>query len=99
MTDAKPELTPAERTVLDVLAEERRVNLHLLREQTGLDEDSITTALNSLLSADLVRKVTTELYEFVDHVEGGTRGIPEIPNKDNQTAPINPSTEDDKPES
>lgn len=93
MVDTEYEPTETEEVVLDVIVEQRRVNPHLLSEETDLDEETIDTALETLTSAGWVRKVTRGLYDFAadprdaDTVE---RGIPEIPNEDTQTAPIEP---------
>lgn len=93
MVDTEYEPTESEEIVLDVIVEERRVNPHLLSEETDLDEETMDTALDALTSAGWVRTVTRGLYEFVADPRDGDsveRGIPDTSNKETQTAPIEP---------
>ena len=65
--------------ILDVLKEGRdenepwgRANPLYLRERTGLNKQQVNYALNQLMAAGWVRKVTDGLYELVtDPREGG----------------------------
>ena len=61
-----------EADILDVLKEGRgrgepwgRVNPLYLRERTGLNKQQVNYALNQLMAAGWVQKVTDGLYEFV----------------------------------
>lgn len=62
----------AEEAILDVLQAGRdsggpwgRANPLHLREQTGLNKQQVNYALNQLVAAGWVRKLTSGLYEFV----------------------------------
>lgn len=94
MVDTEDELTEAEKAVIDVVADEGRVNSHLVCERTDFDEETVETALNRLASSKRVKKVACGLFDYIGDKRDDTekaRGIPEIPNKDNQTAPIDPT--------
>jgi len=59
--------TPSENEeyVLDVL-KEGRATPHYLKERTGLNNQQVNYALNQLIAAGWVKKITTGLYELVD---------------------------------
>lgn len=89
--------TGAESTVLEVIAAEGRFTLQLVQERTGLDESTVHEVLHRLASDGTVRQVSDELYEHVpeDSDESNVlRGIPDLPNEETQTAPIDPSVVD-----
>jgi|APHM01.1.fsa_nt_gi hypothetical protein len=60
------EPTDREDDVIDVMAEEGRVNPLLLRERTGYGKGDINTALSNLRAAGWITRVTRGLYEFVE---------------------------------
>lgn len=103
MTDTEEELTDVDRQVLEVVLKEGRVNARLVTERTDVDAETATTALERLVAADVVNEVTTDLYEpvAVPDDEAGehevrVRGIPEIPNEQTMTAPIDPTEFEEK---
>jgi len=49
--------------VIEVL-EEGRANPKLLKDRTGLNDQQVNYALNQLIAAGWVKKVTTGLYEL-----------------------------------
>lgn len=53
-----------EQQVLDVLRREGRANPLRIREQTDIRKQYVNNALRQLVKAELVRKVTTGLYEY-----------------------------------
>ncbi|WP_207891209.1 MarR family transcriptional regulator [Natrarchaeobius oligotrophus] len=57
--------TPNEDDVIEAL-HEGRVTPKLLKERTDLNDQQINYALNQLIAAGWVRKVTTGLYELKD---------------------------------
>lgn len=58
--------TPSENEedILDLL-KDGRVTPHLIKEKTGLNDQQVNYALNQLMAAGWVQKVTTGLYELV----------------------------------
>ena len=53
-----------EEYVIDVL-KDGRANPKWIKEKTGLNDQQVNYALNQLIAAGWVRKVTKGLYEFV----------------------------------
>jgi hypothetical protein len=95
MTDTRHELSAAEREVLEAIADQSRVNTQLLLEMTSLQSATIEPIVDDLLSAGLIREITTDLYEMSEaaSLEDDAvvhKGIPD-PNPDTQTAPIDPT--------
>jgi len=62
-TEDMAELNDRDREVLELLADGRRANPYLIREQTGLDKGDTNTALVRLSRAGYVEQVTRGLYE------------------------------------
>ena len=54
-----------EEEILDLL-DEGRVTPNLVKEQSDLNDQQINYALNQLIAAGWVQKVTTGLYELVE---------------------------------
>lgn len=61
-----------EEAVLDVLKEEPggRANAMLLREKSDLPKQRVNTALNQLVAAGWVERVTRGLYDLVEDPRG-----------------------------
>jgi DNA-binding Lrp family transcriptional regulator len=99
MTNTRHELSAAEREVLEVIADQSRVNVQLLTETTSLQSATIEPIVDELVSAGLIREITTDLYEISEatSLEDDAvvhKGIPD-PNPDTQTAPIDPTNLED----
>lgn len=95
MTTERYELSAAEREVLEAIADQSRVNTQLLSEVTSLQSTAVESIVDELLSAGLIREITTDLYELAEatSLEDDAvvhRGFPD-PNPDTQTAPIDPT--------
>lgn len=58
--------TPQQRTVLEVLKDEHRVNPLRVRDETGLEKQRVNDALGSLVDAGWARRVNRGLYEFIE---------------------------------
>jgi len=59
-----------EEWVIEVL-EEGRATPKYLKDRTGLNNQQVNYALNQLIAAGWVRKITTGLYELVDDPREG----------------------------
>lgn len=69
--------TPNEDDVITVL-HEGRVTPKLLKERTDLNDQQINYALNQLIAAGWVEKVTTGLYELKDDPRKDPEGPEEV---------------------
>ena len=65
MVNESHEPTDDEDAVVRLLAEERRANPYLIREETGLAKQNVNEALKQLQAAGWVEKRTRGLYDFV----------------------------------
>lgn len=100
MIDITYEPSIPEETVLLVIKQENRVNTQLVCERARFDEDQVRDGLQNLESHGWVAKVTDDLYEFVDDPRGPKdRMDPSSdPNKETQTAPIEPVADEENDE-
>lgn len=67
-----------EQAVLDVLKREGRANPLRIREETDIRKQYVNNALRQLDKAELVRKVTTGLYEYTGSDAPGTVDKPAL---------------------
>ncbi len=101
MVDITYKPTPTEDEVLLVVKQEERVNSKRVCDRTNYDPAMVSECLETLVSHGWVTEVTDDLYEFVDDPRGSDSRIkPGMdPNKNTQTAPIDPTTADDTDDS
>ena len=92
MTDITYQPTIAEEDILLVLKQEHRANTQLVCNRTRFEKPVVRDSLQTLESHDWIKEVADDLYEFVDDPRGPQDRIDpsSAPNKETQTAPIEP---------